>query len=74
LSALSNIISLYKSDTEGYQYGESAARAIDVKMYTANDLNLTRLQLYRITYEQMGQEPSCALVKDTAIETTQEYT
>lgn len=66
-SPLSNILSLYKSDTEGYLYGENASSAVDIEIDTTNDLGLDRIQLYRITYEQVGQQPTCALVKDVAI-------
>lgn len=74
LSALSNILSLYKSDTQGYRYGETSSSAIDIKVNIPSDQTLNRIQIYRITYEQLGQVPSCALVKDEELNSTGQYT
>ena len=67
LSSLSNILSLYKSDTQGYRYGETTSNAVDIDTQEPSDDTLNRIQIYRITYEQLGQIPSCALIKDEEI-------
>lgn len=74
LSALSNILSLYKTDTQGYRYGENTSSAVDITITAPNDQTLNRIQIYRITYEQLGQVPSCALIYDGDVPTGGEYT
>ena len=73
LSALSNILSIYKTDTQGYKYGETTSNAVDITIVTPQDTTLNRIQIYRITYEQLGQIPSCALIKDEDVSESGKY-
>lgn len=65
LSPLSNIISLYKTENEGYRpTDEHTNKAVNINIPENNTDQLDYLQIYRISYKQIGQQPSVSLVYD----------
>ena len=74
LSPVGNVLSLYKSDSEGYSDKELTNKAITVRIYFDNDTaGLNRIQLFRITYMYNGQTPTVQRIEDKEIDLTQEY-
>lgn len=69
LSALSNIVTLYKKSNEGYTIEDQITdKAVDLDIiFNANDdilIELKNMQIYRLTYSQVGQQPSVSLIYD----------
>lgn len=63
LSALSKPLSLYKNENSGFAYDTNSNKSVSITIdYNGSILN--RIQLYRITYEQIGQEPTIHLIRD----------
>ena len=68
------MLSLYKSDSEGYSDKELTNKAVTVRIYFDNDTTgLNRIQLFRITYMYNGQTPTVQRIEDKEIDPTQEY-
>lgn len=63
LSALSKPLSLYKNYNSGYAYGKTTNKSVKINITPGGEV-LNRIQLYRITYEQVGQEPTIHLIRD----------
>ena len=63
VSPLSRIQSIYKSDSEGYKPEEVTDRAARIRM-TYRDSKFSRIQIYRITYVLLNQEPTISLIYD----------
>lgn len=64
LSALSKPLSLYKNSNSGYPYGKATNKSVKINITRRGGEILDRIQLYRITYEQVGQEPTIHLIRD----------
>lgn len=74
LSPIGNVLSLYKSDSEGYSDKELTNKAVTVRIYFDNGTTgLNRIQLFRITYMYNGQTPTVQRIEDKEIDPTQEY-
>lgn len=63
VSPLSRIQSIYKNDSEGYKPEEITDRAARIKM-AYRDSQFGRIQIYRITYVILNQEPTISLIYD----------
>lgn len=73
LSPLSNVISLYKNNSEGYSDKEITNKATVVRIKFDNVKALDRIQLFRITYAYNGQVPTIEKIEDKEIDTSQEH-
>lgn len=69
ISPLSNIVTLY-NDTKGYeQTSEYTNKAVDVKIQQQENTELNYIQLYRISYQQIGQQPKVDMIYDSVFKT-----
>lgn len=68
ISPLSNIIVLYDTNKpypSGYDtITEKSAQAVDLSVETNPDTSLNYMQVYRIAYKQVGQQPEINLIYD----------
>lgn len=62
-SPLSKALSLYKTNTEGYGREEKTNKAAKITINTRGD-TFDRLQIYRISYVVLNEEPTIDLVYD----------
>lgn len=63
ISPLSRLIAIYKNNNEGYEPEEHTNKAAKVTIPQV-DNDFERIQIYRISYVILGQEPTVALVYD----------
>ena len=63
VSPLSKIQSIYKNDSEGYKPEEVTDRAAKINI-TYRNSQFGRIQIYRITYVILNQEPTVSLIYD----------
>jgi hypothetical protein len=63
MSPLSRLTPLYKENNRGYEPEETTTRAAIVSI-PYRDTTFARLQIYRITYVILGQEPTINLIYD----------
>lgn len=68
-SPLSNICSIYKSTNEGYQPEQNSNKAVRITI-PQNEGKFEKLQVYRITYVILGQDPTVTLIYDDAVTDT----
>lgn len=71
LSPLSNIITLYKGN-EGYKYTDTETdKAIDITIpqYEGSD-NFDKMQIFRVAYQQVGQDPKVSLIYEGDYQST----
>lgn len=65
LSALSNVVTLYKTLNEGYtENDEKSNKAVQLTIPQCNIPELEYLQIYRINYRQIGHTPEVNLIYD----------
>ena len=66
ISPLSKLTPLYKDNNKGYEPEEITTRAAIISV-PYRDTTFSRMQIYRITYVVLGQEPTINLVYDGPI-------
>lgn len=66
LSMLSSPLTIYKNEGEGYRPDEKQSnKAVELKLpKMPEDLDLNMMQIYRISYIQIGQQPEVSLIYD----------
>lgn len=64
VSPLSKQLSLYKTKFSGYPQEKKSGRAVTITHPDITGGTLDRIQIFRIQFEQSGQPPKIALIKD----------
>lgn len=73
LSPVGNVLSLYKSDTEGYTDKDVTDKAATIRVKFHGITGLDRIQLFRITYMYNGQMPTIHRIEDKVVDVSREY-
>lgn len=64
ISPFSNVLSLYKDSGHGYPSEKNTNKAVDISIENATDYTGYNIQVYRINYIQLGQQPTVNLIID----------
>jgi hypothetical protein len=72
LSPLSNVISIRKTDNQGYSSTETSNKTVDITINTSNASGLDSIQIYRVNYIQNGQVPTIHKICERKLDDNQD--